>query len=118
MITYHNRSHIQALMDLYPNLNLQREKFVGVSGMPSLLPLLYPLSFSPFFLEYDWTTRESRRESMDTFARETLKIDPLVAANWYPTKHQDFHRLVSLLSLFFLLPLHPLHIPSPPTDDL
>ena len=44
---------------------------------------------------------------MDTFARETLKIDPLVAANWYPTKHQDFHRLVSLLSLFFLLPLLP-----------
>ena len=59
MITYHNRSHIQALMDLYPNLNLQREKFVGVSGMPSFLPVFDLINvtntnslFSRYFLPF------------------------------------------------------------------
>jgi len=67
----YNRSHIEALVQLYPELNLKREKF--------------------FRHEKGWKAPANQRNFLDTFARSN-NFNPLDAEKWYSVTHSEIIR--------------------------
>jgi len=60
VVKYHGRSVAQALLDLFPNIGLDRAKLVARR----------------------WVDREERRKVFEKFAKQH-RFDPLIAENWY-----------------------------------
>jgi len=69
ILHYYKGSHFQALMKLYPELGLQREKFVNYKAG-------------------DWKSVRAQRKFFDDFAR-SKKFNPLDASVWYSILLRD-----------------------------
>ena len=91
VLFYHDGSFRKALLDLFPNIGLERSKFQKIRCMlPSLSLSLFPCSclFRPpllfviVFVIDAWSKPEVRRRMLEQYARKN-KFDPLVADNWY-----------------------------------
>jgi len=67
VLKHHSQSHPQALIDLYPEIGLEKEKFhkLAISAEP-----------------------RDRRNFFDVFAYDT-GFDPLVVSNWYSVSYND-----------------------------
>jgi len=67
--TYYNGSHIRALIDLYPELTLQKEKFVN-------------------YTDGDWSSPMKQRQFFDELAL-SKQFSPLDAEKWYSITQDD-----------------------------
>jgi len=73
LLNYYNRSHIEALVKLYPELMLKKGKFVKFKGG---------------WKAPQWKSPRKRRRFFDEFA-ESKGFNPLKAENWYSVLKVD-----------------------------
>ena len=102
---------MRALMDLFPDIQLDRGKFQFLPGMsihpypfPLLLFLLFITASSTYFvaIENFWKSAENRRRFFTRFAREK-KFDPLKPGNWYSIRPSSIKAATVSDSLFLFL---------------
>ncbi len=95
----HYPTHIDAVLQLYPNIGLS---FVKFDVLPSeyfpLLSFLF-LFVNKFLLDNYWHSEDNRRNFFREIAN-TMKFDPLVATNWYKIKKEDILPFKVLRRLF------------------
>jgi hypothetical protein len=127
MLKYYNGSLVKALVQLFPNVHFETQKFIGVQGvsltLSSLLSLLssplswffpfFSTSFRSFFLfslfvnkntELPWHAKESERKNFFVEFAESKRFDPNVPENWYPVTQSDVFSFQVPPSLFSLSP--------------
>jgi hypothetical protein len=83
-LLYHDRSVTKALLDLFPNIGLDKYKI----PVPSTLPSIYPPSFNIQTDEFRKT--KARIKFFEDYAR-AHKFDPLVATNWYTQPREELY---------------------------
>lgn len=76
-LDYYGRNHAKALLDVFPDIGLDEQKF-RVKNSMSKGVFAIPYSFEGSY----WNNRENRKHFFDLFA-ENRNFDPLVAGNWY-----------------------------------
>jgi len=69
LLKYHNQSHIKAIVNIYPELNLQLRKF-------------------PSYKEIKWNNSGKRREFFEKIAK-CKNFDPLETEKWYLITRKD-----------------------------
>jgi hypothetical protein len=85
ILSYYNRSHITALITLYPELKLRNEKF---------------MVFNKADLKENDEATKRCRAFFDQFAK-TNQFNPLQSENWYGIFKKDVLRAVSYLQSAF-----------------
>ena len=101
---------IKGLLDVFPNIGLDRAKFNLIQRMYSSFLFLLFFSFSVLFLLIlnkiidFWHTKENRRKFFETYA-SARKFDPLNPENWYCQQRKEIHsvRVCFVLSFNFFL---------------
>lgn len=78
MLYYYNESFVDALIDLYPNLGLEKHKFHFMQSIKSGKIL----RFLTFMAGNHWSSSANRRGFMDSLAKK-FGFEPLVPENWY-----------------------------------
>lgn len=66
VIKYHNHSIPKALVELFPEINLEKSKFFASSSSSTSM----------------WRDPQKRRKFFENFAKEN-SFDPIVPENWY-----------------------------------
>jgi hypothetical protein len=109
VVAHHNRSVAQALIDLFPNLEIDKTKFEHASNLNSfsfyLFSFFFSFSLSTCNFEHTeiWQTAENRRKFFEEYAREK-GFDPLIADNWYQQSIKDVvAKKVKIFCLFLFL---------------
>ena len=100
ILKHFRNSHVNALLELFPEIGLEVNKFVGVpskyNSLFSSFSLLFSSSLlrflfvnSPLRLGHYWADLKNRRQFlMDVAKRE--RFDPKVASNWYKLTLNNF----------------------------
>ena len=98
ILAFYNDQVGEALLQLYPDIGLQRAhlKFSGTL-LPSAIFLRFLLSHllltsfltNSIISEGIWFHSENRRQAFNSFAKQR-GFDPLVAHNWYSVGKKDF----------------------------
>jgi hypothetical protein len=103
---YYNGSYVKALIDIYPELLLQKERFSHYTGLQRLNSICLPI-FLIHFSDADWTNSMKRREFFDNLATVN-HFNPLDAGKWYSISSYDVASAVYID--FFSLVRHQLII--------
>ena len=82
MVAYHKGSISRALMDLFPNIGLDKSKLYYLSM--SLFVSSTPLQANQLFFSFlaPWSEASNRRKFFEEYAKVN-GFDPLVPSNWY-----------------------------------
>ena len=101
MLSYHNGSHIQALTQLYPELNLLKKKFSKSTGIIHYVSGNLKFNELKIYFTEGYMMQARRRSFFDNFAR-SHNFDPLDAEKWYSFTKKDITDVVSsfIFSLF------------------
>ena len=99
MLQYHKRSLRNALLDLFPDIGLDRTKLTRISCPPLSLSHLPAPSCTSFFNLFvaSWQDPSTRRKFFEDIAHLN-GFDPLKAENWY----QQLSSLVLSIKVFFV----------------
>ena len=102
MLAYHRKSFIRAIVNLYPNIGLDRTKFSILPCMSNSsfsLPTLCSPSLSALvkcsllicwlYSAGYWSDARNRRHFFDTLAHKH-NFDPLLRNNWYQMSKDSF----------------------------
>jgi hypothetical protein len=120
---HHSNSHIQAIMDLFPEVTFDPTRFKGKKGISLFIFSAFSFCISfmlfsfCFFLTYnaitenDWHSSQTRREFLDNFAKQR-GLDPLERSTWSNLKRRhivqakvcfiSFFCIYSIFYFFFL----------------
>ena len=112
LLNLYTRSLSKALLDIFPNIGLDRSLFnfrPRISLTPSFyfILLIIPSSSLLFFFftsENFWQEKGNMRKFFDSIAR-SKKFNPLTADNWYKLTSRNVLQVKVTLSLPFFLSL-------------
>jgi hypothetical protein len=112
VLQYHQNNLAHALIELFPNLNLDIPRlhsgrtFLSISLSLSPLLLSSPLLSPQSYYAEIWPTRENMRKFFEEYAKEN-SFDPLNPNNWYSISRSKIFAskvdfcILSLSLLFF-----------------
>lgn len=85
-MSYHSDSVSKALQSLFPNIGLDRTKFIALCNLPFIIILFIYFVIGEklliCILQAKWHDAGYRRKFFEDYAAEN-NFDPLVSSNWY-----------------------------------
>jgi 8-oxo-dGTP pyrophosphatase MutT (NUDIX family) len=87
VLSYYGGSHIRALRELYPELNLKPKKFLRHSGLFHFFVDIERLKLTQF-------SCSDKREKFFVELAKSRNFDPLDVEKWYSIKKKDIMNIV------------------------
>jgi hypothetical protein len=96
VLEHFNGSHIRALIQLYPELELKQDKFLQFRGLQSEefeTVLIFLVSLVPLGVRSGLAKPEQQRKFFDEFAK-SKNFNSMDAEKWYSVTRKEIRRLV------------------------